>query len=168
MIDVYICEDIKEQRDILAHYVKAAILIQEYDMKLRISTDKPKELIEQLKQSKNTGLYFLDIDLKSNKNGIVLAKEIREYDPRGFIVFVTSHSEMSYITFQYKVEALDFILKDDPRELQHRICECMENVNQKYAKISRGNGKTITITRGGRKITLSYDCLLYTSPSPRD
>ena len=103
MIDVYICEDIKEQRDILAHYVKAAILIQEYDMKLRISTDKPKELIEQLKQSKNTGLYFLDIDLKSNKNGIVLAKEIREYDPRGFIVFVTSHSEMSYITFQYKV-----------------------------------------------------------------
>ena len=66
MIDVYICEDIKEQRDILAHYVKAAILIQEYDMKLRISTDKPKELIEQLKQSKNTGLYFLDIDLKSN------------------------------------------------------------------------------------------------------
>lgn len=37
MIDVYICEDIKEQRDIIAHYVKAAILIQEYDMKLRIS-----------------------------------------------------------------------------------------------------------------------------------
>ena len=161
MIDVYICEDIKEQRDILAHYVKAAILIQEYDMKLRISTDKPKELIEQLKQSKNTGLYFLDIDLKSNKNGIVLAKEIREYDPRGFIVFVTSHSEMSYITFQYKVEALDFILKDAPRELQHRICECMENVNQKYAKISRGNGKTITITRGGRKITLSYDVIMF-------
>lgn len=161
MIDVYICEDIKEQRDILVHYVKSAILIQEYDMKLRISTDKPEELIEQLKQSKNTGLYFLDIDLKSNKNGLVLAKEIREYDPRGFIVFVTSHSEMSYITFQYKVEALDFILKDEPRELQHRICECMENVNQKYAKISRGSGKTITITRGGRKITLAYDDIMF-------
>lgn len=161
MIDVYICEDIKEQRDILAHYVKAAILIQEYDMKLRISTDKPKELIEQLKQSKNTGLYFLDIDLKSNKNGIVLAKEIREYDPRGFIVFITSHSEMSFITFQYKVEALDFILKDDPHQLQHRICECIENVNRKYMKISRGGGKTITITRGGRKLTLAYDDIMF-------
>lgn len=115
MIDVYICEDIKEQRDVIAHYVKAAILIQEYDMKLLISTDNPEELIEQLKKSENTGLYFLDIDLKSSKNGLMLAKEIREYDPRGFIVFITSHSEMSFITFQYKVEALDFILKVNGR-----------------------------------------------------
>ena len=161
MIDVYICEDIKEQRDIIAHYVKAAILIQEYDMKLRISTDNPEELIEQLKKSENTGLYFLDIDLKASKNGLMLAKEIREYDPRGFIVFITSHSEMSFITFQYKVEALDFILKDDPHQLQHRICECIENVNRKYMKISRGGGKTITITRGGRKLTLSYDDIMF-------
>ncbi len=98
-------------------------------MKLLISTDNPEELIEQLKKSENTGLYFLDIDLKSSKNGLMLAKEIREYDPRGFIVFITSHSEMSFITFQYKVEALDFILKNDPHQLQHRICECIENVN---------------------------------------
>ena len=59
MIDVYICEDIKEQRDIIAHYVKAAILIQEYDMKLRISTDNPEELIEQLKNRKILVFIFL-------------------------------------------------------------------------------------------------------------
>lgn len=82
-------------------------------MKLQISTDNPDELIKQLKKSENTGLYFLDIDLKSNKNRIMLAKEIQEYNPRGFIVFITSHSEMSFITFQY-LEALDFILKDEP------------------------------------------------------
>lgn len=161
MIDVYICEDIKEQRDVIAHYVKAAIMIQEYDMKLRISTDDPEEFMEQLKKSENTGLYFLDIDLKSSKNGLMLAKEIREYDPRGFIVFITSHSEMSFLTFQYKVEALDFILKDDPHQLQHRICECIENVNKKYTKISRGGGKTITITRAGRKLTLDYDDIMF-------
>lgn len=161
MIDIYVCEDIKEQRDVIVHYIKTAILIQEYDMNLRISTNDPEEVIEQLKRSKNTGLYFLDIDLKTSKNGIMLAKEIREYDPRGFIVFVTSHSEMSFITFQYKVEALDFILKDEPHHLQHRICECMENVNQKYMKNSRGGRKTIIIKRGGRKITLIYDDIMF-------
>lgn len=36
---------------------------------------------------------------------------------------------MSYITFRYKVEALDFILKDNPYQMQNRICECIENVH---------------------------------------
>lgn len=161
MIDVYICEDVKEQRDVIANYVTSAILMQEYDMKLRISTDDPEEIIEHLKASENTGLYFLDIELKLSKNGIMLAKEIREYDPRGFIVFITSHSEMSFITFQYKVEALNFILKDEPHQLQKRICECMENVNLKYMKNSRGSKKTITIKRGGRNLTLEYDDIMF-------
>lgn len=161
MIDVYVCEDSKEQREIVTHYIKSAILIQEYDMKLKSSTDDPEKLIEEMKTSKNTGLYFLDIDLQASKNGLILAKEIREYDPRGFIVFVTSHSEMAFLTFQYKVEALDFILKDEPQQLRSRICECIENVHTKYTKITKGEGKTITITRGGRKLTLEYDSIMF-------
>ena len=80
MIDIYICEDIKEHRDNIAHCVEEALTFREYDMRLVISTDKPEVIIEQLKISKNTGLYFLDIDLKSDKNGIELAKEIRDYE----------------------------------------------------------------------------------------
>ena len=161
MIDVYVCEDSKEQREIVTHYIKSEILIQEYDMKLKVSTDDPEKIIEEMKTSKNTGLYFLDVDLQSSKNGLTLAKEIREYDPRGFIVFVTSHSEMAFLTFQYKVEALDFILKDEPKQLRSRICECIENVHTKYTKITKGEGKTITITRGGRKLTLEYDSIMF-------
>lgn len=161
MIDVYVCEDVKEQRDVIVKYVEAAFMIHEYDMELRMSTDDPEDIISCLKTSGNTGLYFLDIDLKASKNGIILAKEIREYDPRGFIVFITSHSEMSYITFQYKVEALDFILKDNPYQLQDRISECIENVNSKYLKNARGTKKTITMKRGGKRITLEYDDILF-------
>ena len=168
MLDVYVCEDVQEQREVIARYINAAILIQEYDMKLVIDTEDPEKIIEKLKSSKNVGLYFLDIDLHTNKNGLTLAKEIREYDPRGFIVFITSHSEMSFLTFKYKVEALDFILKDEPRQLQHRICECMEHVNHKYSKITRGYGKTITITRNGRKITLEYNSIMFFETSANE
>ena len=105
MIDIYICEDSEEQREAITHYVESAVLIREYDMKIKISTNSPEKIIEELKLSDNTGIYFLDIDLQSTKNGILLAKEIREYDPRGFIIFVTSHSEMSFLNFQYKVES---------------------------------------------------------------
>lgn len=168
MIDIYVCEDSNEQREIITRYIKSAILIQEYDMKLKISTHNPEIIIEEIKKSKNTGLYFLDIDLHSDKNGLTLAKEIREYDPRGFIVFVTSHSEMSFMTFQYKVEALDFIIKDDPKQMQHRICECIENVHTKYMKIKKGEGKTITITRAGRKITLEYAHIMFFETSANE
>lgn len=161
MIDVYVCEDSKEQREIVTHYIKSEILIQEYDMKLKVSTDDPEKIIEEMKTSKNTGLYFLDVDLQASKNGLTLAKEIREYDPRGFIVFVTSHSEMAFLTFQYKVEALDFILKDEPKQLRSRICDCIENVHTKYTKITKGEGKTITITRSGRKLTLEYNSIMF-------
>ena len=168
MIDIYICEDSEEQREAITHYVESAVLIREYDMKIKISTNSPEKIIEELKLSDNTGIYFLDIDLQSTKNGILLAKEIREYDPRGFIIFVTSHSEMSFLTFQYKVEALDFILKDEQNNHQQRNGEWIEDAHKKYKKITRGVGKTISIMRGSRKIILEYDNIMFFETSANE
>ena len=84
---------------------------------LEINTVIFFSLLEKIKETGEVGIYFLDIDLKTDMTGLTLAQEIRKYDPRGFIIFITTHSEMSYMTFIYKLEALDFILKDDPEEL---------------------------------------------------
>ena len=54
-------------------------------------------------------------------NGIKLGSEIRKHDPVGNIIFVTSHSELTYLTFVYKVAAMDFIFKDDPSELKTKL-----------------------------------------------
>lgn len=168
MIEIYICEDVEEQRARFVDYINSAILIHEYDMRIKMDTSNPEALIEQLKRSENMGLYFLDIDLKSNKDGLMLAKEIREYDPRGFIVFITSHPEMSFLTFQYKVEALDYILKDDSQKLKSQIYACIEHVNKKYMNLSRGYRKTISITKGGRKIALEYSNILFFETSEKE
>lgn len=161
MLDVYICEDVPAERKMIVRYIEAAILIHEYDMKIRVDASKPQEIIKQLKVSKNTGIYFLDINLESEKNGLTLAEEIREYDPRGFIVFITAHSEMAFMTFQYKVEAMDFILKDRPDQIQGRIGECLENANRKYMNITRGAGKTITVAKGDKRLTLRQDDIIF-------
>ena len=168
MIDVYICEDNSEQRKVIVQYIRTAILIEEYDMELSIETGDPEKILDAVKDSENMGLYFLDIELQADMNGLILANKIREYDPRGFIIFITSHSEMSFLTFKYKVEALDFILKDHPQQLQQQICECMEHVVQKYSKITRGNVKTITITRGRRMITLEYHDIMFFETSSNE
>ena len=56
-------------------------------------------------------MLFLDIQLEADINGIKLGSEIRKYDPIGNIIFVTSHSELTYLTFVYKVSQWILFLK---------------------------------------------------------
>ncbi len=66
MIDVYICEDHPEQRKVISQYIRSAILIEEYDMKIGMETEDPEKILEAVRNSENMGLYFLDIELNSH------------------------------------------------------------------------------------------------------
>lgn len=57
-------------------------------------------------------IYILDIEINGSKNGLQLAKTIREDDYTSEIIFLTSHVELSYNVFKYKLKVLDFINKD--------------------------------------------------------
>jgi len=84
------------------------------------------------KHPKNAGLYFLDYNLNhQGMDGKGLAEEIRKYDPRGFIVFITSDAKAHRLTFQHKVEALDYIVKGEP-DVSERVRECINDANEKY------------------------------------
>lgn len=113
MLDVFVCEDHVLQRQTITRTIQNIILMEELDMRLILDTEDPYALLDKVKDCRNTGVYFLDIDLGSDMNGMKLAQQIRLYDPRGFIIFITAHSELSYMTFQYRVEAMDFVLKDN-------------------------------------------------------
>ncbi len=132
MIHIYLCEDderqLKRWKDIIEKY----LLMNSTESILYCTASNPEELLIIRKKSCITGLYFLDIDLQARQNGIELAQEIRRYDPRGYIVFVTTHSEMAILTFQYKVEAMDFIVKDEPKTLPDQICACIRNAEANY------------------------------------
>lgn len=132
MLKIFICEDNKVQREKFENIIKNIIIIENYDMDLQLSTDNPFEIINYIESNNTSGLYFLDVDLHSDINGIQLAEKIRNYDPRGFIVFITTHAEMSYLTFLYKVEAMDYIIKDNYNNIQQRINECIKNAHDKY------------------------------------
>ena len=90
-----------------------------------------------------------------------LAQQIRLYDPRCFIIFVTSHSELSYMTFQYRVEAMDFVLKDNPAEAKVKIRECLLNALERYTLQTNKTHKVYTIEIGDRKISVDYNDILF-------
>lgn len=131
MIDVYVCEDDAKQLQEIVNYIDKYILIEELDMKIRIASNNPHDILDYLENNKlNKSLYFLDIDLQTDINGIELAAKIRKRDITSKIVFITTHAELVFLTFKYQVEALDFILKDFPDE--GRITKAIDHCNEQF------------------------------------
>ena len=161
MLDIFVCEDNPIQRKTIVQTIQNIVLMEDLDMQLIFDTQDPYALLEKVKNSQNTGVYFLDIDLNSNMNGMKLAQQIRLSDPRGFIIFITAHSELSYMTFQYRVEAMDFVLKDNPAEAKVKIRECLLKSMERYTLTTNRTHKVYTLAAGGRKISVDYDDILF-------
>ncbi|AWI04585.1 LytR/AlgR family response regulator transcription factor [Clostridium drakei] len=162
MIKIYICEDIEEQRNRIRGIVKDIILEEELDMTIEIASPNPMEVLNKAKENnKDTSLYFLDVGLNSNINGITLASKIREFDEKGFIVFVTTHGEMSYLTFTYKVEAMDYIIKDDYSNMAERIKQCILETKKRYLKSDEDDCEIFTIRKEDKVINIKYKDILF-------
>lgn len=161
MLNIFVCEDHPAQRRAIVQIIQDAVLMDELDMQLILDTGDPYALLDQVRDNPGTGVYFLDIDLGSSMNGMKLAQQIRLYDPRGFIIFITVHSELSYMTFQYRVEAMDFVLKDNPAEAKVKIRECLLNAVERYALQTNRVHKVYTMEAGGRKISVDYDDIFF-------
>lgn len=161
MIDIYICEDNQKQLNLFKKYILDSIMIECLDMNIVLATPDPHEILREIMTASNTGLFFLDIDLKSDVNGLTLAQRIRQIQPRCFIIFITSHSEMSFLTFQYKVEALDFIIKDTPEHIKSKIHECLLDVENKYTSLNNSANRTFMINQNDKRITIDYSDIVF-------
>ena len=161
MLDIYICEDNAKQLNTISRYVSDALLIEEFDMQLVCSSTTPEKIIEHVKSSENTGVFFLDIELHAKISGLELARELRAIQPRCFIIFITCHSEMAMLTFQYKVEALDFIIKDSSKNIKKRVHECLTNINDKITTVNKTQRRTILINHNDSRIAVDYDEVLF-------
>lgn len=161
MLKIYVCEDIEVQRNKIKKTIENIVLMEDLDMEIGCVSKNPHTILEKVKEREDVGIYFLDIDLGADMTGLTLAQEIRKYDPRGFIIFVTTHSEMSYMTFIYKLEALDFILKDNPEELDRRVYECILKANQRFASVNNKVQANFSVKVNEKVITVNYDEILF-------
>jgi len=133
IMSIFICEDNIKQRSHIEMIVSDYAAVKDCDVELALSTGDPTVLLKHLEANphQNT-LYFLDVDLQHEINGIILASEIRKHDAFGKIVFVTTHAELSHLTFRYRLEAMDYIIKDNQKDIAKRIKECMEIAHKQY------------------------------------
>lgn len=161
MINIYLCEDDHVQLNCWKRIIEKYLMIHNMDMELFCWAAGPSDLLTFLEKSDCVGLYFIDIDLNADMNGLELAGEIRKYDPRGYIVFITTHDEMAPLTFKLKVEAMDFILKDEPNRLEKKICSCLEAANTNYYRQLQAGNKVLVIKDGRDSVLMDQDDIIF-------
>lgn len=162
MLSVFICEDNPAHLKKIEEAVETIIMIDDYDMKLELATTNPDELIRYMAHTSHIrGVYFLDIDLNHSLNGLELAALIRKKDIDAKIIFITTHSELLSLTFTYKLEVLDYIIKDEPQLIKKRIRECLETTHNYYISPKRVEENRLKFNLNNQTRYFSLDDIMF-------
>lgn len=124
-MNIVICEDddlFRQQiENITAEYAAAA----NSNSVCVLSTSEGERVIEYARGNRELTIYFLDIQLKGTITGFDIATEIRRRDWNSSIVFITSFKEKITLTYDYKLELLDYIIKTEPEKIRAKVHECL-------------------------------------------
>lgn len=160
-MQVFICEDEKEQLFQLAECVRQQLLFKDFHADLALATSSPLELLEVCEQIVRTDsdfLFFLDIDLKAECDGIQLAGRLKELYPQAKVVFITTHDEMMSLVFKYKIEALDYLIKGETI-LAESISQCLTTAFERFCNVEPE--QHILINSQSKQIRLPLDQVLF-------
>ena len=159
MLKIFICEDHIQYQKHLEKFLNDYIALKDLPMKVSMSTNDPYLLLQHLQENpQQRGIYFLDVNLRRELNGIELAREIRKIDLYGKIIFITAFDELSHLAFRYQVEALDYIAKDS-ENINTRIQECLETAYDHYLNFAYK--ECFTVNTGGTLLKIPYDEIAY-------
>jgi two-component system, LytTR family, response regulator AgrA len=113
VLNIIICEDKEENINEISIIVKHVFEDKgiEYTIKAFNNYEETINYIKSLNSYEDC-LYILDIDLKQDKNGLLLGREIRTIDEyKGEMIYITAHVHQMSNIFKYKLRILDFIDK---------------------------------------------------------
>lgn len=152
MIAIYLCDDDAAVRQQIQSVLERKILIEDWDMAVVCSADSAQALLDALERTGGRrGVYFLDVDLKDESlDGFLLGQKIRQADPHATLVYITSYGDLAFRTFQYHLEAFDYIVKD-PNALAQSVTMCLEAIWRRLAQ-ERQDPAELFPVREGEKI----------------
>ncbi|MFI3605840.1 response regulator transcription factor [Vagococcus fluvialis] len=164
---IVICEDQVVQLNQLETIIQNFILFHNSLFKINLKTQSPIEVENYLETfNPMQGIYFLDIDLNHEINGIDLAEKIRSKDVQAKIIFVTTHDEMVPLTIQRRVETLGFVTKDQPFEdYRAEIIELLALAQKRIDATRTSTNQAFIFSVGSQTFTLDLQEVLFIESS---
>lgn len=163
MINFAICDDNVNILDKLSKTLENIFIKNEFDAQIALKTNDVNTILDFVDSTK-TDVLILDINLKSNKSGLDIAKAVREKNKDVYIIFTTAHLE--YAMVAYKVKTFDYIAKpityDRLEDTIKRLFDDINGLPKKYIKIDSKNtlvdaAEILYIKRDGMKIVFKTE-----------
>ena len=172
MVNFALCDDNVNILDRLEKMLENIFTKNNFDAHVTFKSTNSTDMIDFISKNK-VDVVLLDINLKSNKSGLELAKAIRNMHRNTYIIFTTGHLE--YAMVAYKFRTFDYLAKPITYDrLEDTIIRLFEDINtapKRYIKIDNKNtlvdaAEVIYIKRDGMKLvfhTANRDYETYSS-----
>ena len=166
MIRIYLCDD----EEAVLHQLKTAlewkIFVEDYDMEVACAAATAQELLDTARDGSRS-VYFLDVDLKDGTwDGFKLGRELRRRDPHGTLVYVTSYGDLAWKTFQYHLEAFDYIVKE-PERTGPSAARCLEAVHARLLDERRDPAEVFSLRSGDETHHVPLSAILFFETAPK-
>ncbi len=166
MISIYLCDDEESVRCQLKNALERKIFIDSYDMRVVCAASTAQELLDTARDNRR-GVYFLDVDLKDGAwDGFTLGRELRRRDPHGTLVYITSYGDLAWKTFQYHLEAFDYIVKEG-EQTGPAIARCLEAVHARLLDERRDPAEMFSLRAGDETRHIPLADILFFETAPK-
>lgn len=162
-MQVFISDDQEPQRLWLTEIITAQLDELHFNYELA-SAWQPTDVLTAVQQSSGPNIYFLDIVLQREINGIQLASRIRDFDPDGFIVYVTVRDDMMPATLSAMTTPTGFISKTNmfnKDKFIPQVHQVLEVIKKRLATLEQNPEPTLTIHSGALLLTLKLKEIVY-------
>lgn len=127
MLNFALCDDNPAIVNKLAKILEAIFINKNLPGKIVLVETNPNNILDFISNDDRIDVLLVDIDLKSNMNGIELVNKIRTTNKAMYVIFTTAHLE--YGILAYKCKTFDFLPKPITSErLQETILRIFEDV----------------------------------------
>ncbi|MBC2147391.1 response regulator transcription factor [Listeria booriae] len=167
MTQIFVVEDNVFQREKILEIIAQVVEDRGYPFDLESDVWMPRDILQAIDDKALPNIYFLDIDLRLDKNGIDFARSLRDIDPAGYIIFVTSHSDRIKEIIDQFIAPHAYIVKDetDFQQIHTDIAKALENVKQR--ENIQYQGQTYHMEQPGMIMEIPYKDILYFETVPR-
>ena len=166
MIQIYLCDD----EETVLHQIKTAlewkIFVEDYDMEVSCAARCARDLLEAAREGSRS-VYFLDVDLRDGEwDGFRLGQELRRRDPHATLVYITSYGDLAWRTFQYHLEAFDYIVKEGD-QMGAAAARCLEAVHARLLEERRDPAEVFSLRTGDETRHVPLADILFFETAPK-
>lgn len=128
MLEIVVCEDNNEYRKMITENLNCLITDHKISGSIVLDCASPRQ-VEKFIIANHPNVFFLDIDLDAELNGLDLASIIHEKMDDAYIVFISQYANLVFKSF--KVRPFDFLPKPITKKV---LSDVLIEINHDYLK----------------------------------